>query len=165
MRRAVFLMLIFVSAFCWSQDYQDGFTINWLNLAKKGEGAMVEGTNLTLNKLYEYLKKYSYVLISHKMTYHSDDIGIAWGETVDSAILTVMHYNFYIDFKFNNKMINRSYSQCPKNTGQKDQFTKYLTENLFAAIATELSKEFSLEDKYLVDLGYLLMYRERTKIN
>jgi len=165
MRKAVFLILLFVSASCWSQDYQDGFTINWLNLTKRGEGAMVEGANLTLNKLYEYLRKYSYVSISHKLTYNDDDVGIAWGETANAAIFTIMHYNFVIDFKFNNGMINRSYSQSPRNSGQKDQFTNYLKEDLFAAIAIELSKKFSLEDKYLADLWFLSMYRGRTKIN
>jgi hypothetical protein len=165
MKKVVFLILIFISAFCWSQDYQDGRTINWLNLAKRGEGAMVEGADLTLNKLYEYLRKYSYVLISHKLTYNDEGVGIAWGETSNAAILTIMHYNFFIDLKFNNEMLNRSYRQCPKNSGQKDQFTDFLKEDLFAAIAVELSDYFSLADKYLVDLGFLSMYIRRTKIN
>jgi hypothetical protein len=79
---------------------------------------MSQGIDPGINKLSEYINKHSYVLIGYRLENNNDDVGIAWDDNSNNAILTIMHYNFVIDFRFDNT--NKSgYSQCPRNSVQK----------------------------------------------
>lgn len=148
-------------------DYEDGLTINWMSLSRKGNDAIAAGVDRVLDKLYEYLDEYAYVGISYKLEETDEGIGAGWGANANSAILTDMHYTFLIDFLFSNRNIN-GYSQCPRTQGQKEQFTQYLSVNLFASILEDVSEISSTNEKYSVDISVLKMYQtinaERNKI-